>query len=178
VSAGALVFALYACAPAQDVELPPPATRFEGVADVVAGEPVFQAEIDAMVAHGIPEAIARERLRGYALLAAEARRAPGRVTERDLELLRRRAAVQLYLRDLRATIETPSDTEVRQRHEESGDPRPLVDVTDELRQGIENERAFARIVERIAAWGEAVEPELAPDALPQLTDLRFLDGAP
>jgi hypothetical protein len=178
VSAVALVFVLNACASAHDVELPPPAARFEGVAEVVAGEPVFQAEIDVMVARGVPEAIARERLRGYALLAAEARRTPGRVTEGDLDLLRRRAAVQLYLRDLRATIETPSETDVRLRHEESGDPRPLEDVADELRQGIEIERAFARIVERISVWGEAVEPELTPEALPQLTDLQFRDGAP
>jgi hypothetical protein len=178
VSAGALAFVLFACAPAHEVEPPPPAERFEGVADIVAGEPVFQMEIDAMVARGVPEALARERLRGYALLAAEARRSPGRVAESEIELLRRRAAVQLYLRDLRATIETPSEAEVRLRHEESGDPRPLEEVADELRQGIEIERAFARIVERISVWGDAVEPELTPEALPQLTDLRFRDGAP
>lgn len=150
-----------------------PRPGFEGATELVAGEPVFEEDVRTLVAEGVPEGRALSRLRTYALLASMARRDPARVPERDLEMARKRAAVRLYLGDLRRSIEPPSEDALRARHAESEDPRPFYDVVDELREALEIERAFARVAERVAAGAEELAPIATPEALPDLGALRF-----
>jgi hypothetical protein len=169
---------LAACSSPRDEKAPAEPPRFDGVVELVAGEPVFRSEMDDLVARGVPEGVVLDHLRGYALLSSEARRSIRTVPAGALAMRRKRAAVQLYLRDLRATTEEPSEAVVRARHEESGDPRPFDEVADEIREAISMERTFARIVERVSATGDEVMPELTPEALPHVGDLRFRDGAP
>jgi hypothetical protein len=165
------------CAPARETDRPQRSERFEGVIERVAGEPVFQAELDRLVASGLAEPVARERLRVHALLASEARRVTP-TPERTLELVRKRAAVQLYLRDLRATTELPSEALVRERYEATGESRPFDEVSGELHESILNERTFARVVERVAAAGEMYGPEVMPELLPSDGDSGFEGGTP
>jgi len=175
VSGVVLALSLAACAEPAREEREVTPVRFEGVAEWVAGEPVFQAEIDELVGRGVPEDRARERLRAIALLSAEARRASLDVRPEALDLARRRAAVQALLRDLRRTTDTPSAAAIEARHEAIEDPRPLEEVRDELREAIENEWTFARLVDLVSRLDEEHPVEAFPDALPDTTRLDF-DG--
>jgi hypothetical protein len=161
---------------APDADVPVRDERFEGVITRVAGEPVFRSEVDALAAQGVGTTLALERLRVHALLASAARKSATR-SEVALEMVRKRAAVQLYLRDLRASTEPPSDALVRERYEASGETRPFDDVSGALRDAILNERTFARIAENVAAAGERFGPEVMPESLPDTGALRFVDGA-